>query len=480
MINLSIKDALKRMSEGEISSEDLVSAYLENIKKREKDVKAYLFMNAEAALEKAKSIDRRRANGEKLGALAGIPMAIKDNMCTVDMPTTCASKILEGYYSPYDATVVKALNNADAISLGKLNMDEFAMGSTTENSYYQKTRNPHDLDRVPGGSSGGSAAAVSANEAMFTLGSDTGGSIRQPASFCGVTGLKPTYGAISRFGLIAFASSLDQIGPIAKSAEDLAYILPSIMGHDPNDSTSANVPLKDYVNALDQNVKGLRIAIPEAYFGDGLNEEVRKVVLEAADKFKAMGAIVENVQMTNVSNALPAYYLISSAEASSNLARFDGVQYGYRHDAFETLEELYKKSRSYGFGKEVKRRILLGTYALSSGYYDAYYKKALQVRTLIKREFDEVFKNYDIVLTPVAPTTAYKIGEKSSDPLEMYMGDIYTVPVNIAGVPAISLNAGFDKTGLPVGMQLIGNAFSEDVLLKVADAFEKAMKGGDK
>jgi aspartyl-tRNA(Asn)/glutamyl-tRNA(Gln) amidotransferase subunit A len=354
------------------------------------------------------------------------------------------------------------------------------MGSTTENSYYQKTHNPYDLERVPGGSSGGSAAAVSAGEAMFTLGSDTGGSIRQPASFCGVTGLKPTYGAISRFGLIAFASSLDQIGPIARTAEDIACVLPTLMGHDSKDSTSAVFDVEDYLAQLNQDVRGMKIAIPEAYFGDGLNDEVRKVVLEAAETFKAMGAKVEHVSMTNVAYALPAYYLISSAEASSNLARFDGVQYGYRHEEFETLEELYMKSRSYGFGKEVKRRILLGTYALSSGYYDAYYKKALQARTLIKRDFDKVFEQYDLVLTPVAPTTAYKIGEKSSDPLEMYMGDIYTVPVNIVGLPAISLNAGFDQQGLPVGMQLIGKTFSEATLLRAADAYEKAIKGGQK
>jgi aspartyl-tRNA(Asn)/glutamyl-tRNA(Gln) amidotransferase subunit A len=480
MLKLTIKEAMGQLATGDLTSEMLVKSYLDNIEVRDKEVQAFLYLNGEAAIEKAKCIDAKRAAKTPVGALAGIPMAIKDNMCTVDMPTTCASKILEGYYSPYNATVVERLNAADAVILGKLNMDEFAMGSTTENSYFQKTHNPYDLERVPGGSSGGSAAAVSASEAMFTLGSDTGGSIRQPASFCGVTGLKPTYGAISRFGLIAFASSLDQIGPIARTAEDIACVLPTLMGHDAKDSTSAVFDVEDYLGQLTQDIRGMKIAIPEAYFGEGLNEEVRKVVLEAAEAFKAMGAKVETVNMTNVAYALPAYYLISSAEASSNLARFDGVQYGYRHDDFETLEELYMKSRSYGFGKEVKRRILLGTYALSSGYYDAYYKKSLQARTLIKRDFDKVFENYDLVLTPVAPTTAYKIGEKSSDPLEMYMGDIYTVPVNIAGLPAISLNAGFDRLGLPVGMQLIGRTFSEATLLKAADAFEKATKGGHK
>jgi len=480
LLALSIKEALAKMASGELTSEALTQAYLDHIDEKEADVGAYLYLNRDIALESARNIDKKRRAGETVGALAGIPMAFKDNMCTTAMPTTCASKMLEGYMSPFDATVVTRLKEADAICLGKLNMDEFAMGSTTENSYFKKTMNPYDKTRVPGGSSGGSAAAVSANEAMFTLGSDTGGSIRQPASFCGVTGLKPTYGGISRYGLIAFASSLDQIGPIAKTAEDLAYILPVIMAHDPKDSTSADVPQKDYVKALNQNMKGMRIAIPEAYFGEGLNAEVRETVLKAAETYKAMGATVNKVEMTNVAHALPAYYLISSAEASSNLARFDGVQYGYRHDTFETLEEMYMRSRSKGFGKEVKRRILLGTYALSSGYYDAYYKKALQVRTLIKREYDAIFKEYDLVLTPVAPTTAYKIGEKSEDPLEMYMGDIYTVPVNIAGLPAISLNAGFDKEGLPIGMQLIGKPFSEDVLLKSADAFEKYIKGGAK
>lgn len=478
LLTLSIKEALAKMESGELTSETLVKAYLDHIEEKDAEIGAYLYINKEAAIEKAKTVDAKRKAGEPVGALAGIPMAIKDNMCTVDMPTTCASKILDGYMSPFNATVVDQLEAADAVCLGKLNMDEFAMGSTTENSYFKKTKNPYDTTRVPGGSSGGSAAAVSASEAIFTLGSDTGGSIRQPASFCGVTGLKPTYGAISRNGLIAFASSLDQIGPIAKSAEDLAYILPVLMKHDPMDSTSADVPEKDYVKALDQDVKGIRIAIPEAYFGEGINEEVKKTVLEAAEKYSAMGAKVETVEMTNVANALPAYYIISSAEASSNLARFDGVQYGYRHDEFETIEELHRKSRSHGFGKEVKRRILLGTYALSSGYYDAYYKKALQVRTLIKREYDAIFENYDMVLAPVAPTTAYKIGEKSSDPLEMYMGDIYTVPINIAGLPAISLNAGFDSDGMPVGMQLIGKPFSEDILLKTADAYEKETKGG--
>jgi len=474
--DLSIKETLTLMKSGDLTSESLVKSYIDQIEAKDTEINAFLTLSKQKAIEKAFAIDKARNEHKTVGALAGIPMAFKDNMCTVDMPTTCASKILEGYQSPFDATVVNKLKNADAVILGKLNMDEFAMGSSTENSAYKITHNPHDLTRVPGGSSGGSAAAVSAREALFTLGSDTGGSIRQPASFCGVVGLKPTYGAVSRYGLIAFASSLDQIGPIARTAEDIACLLPTILGHDPKDSTSAAMESHDYLNVLNGDLRGMRIAVPSAFFGEGLNETVRKSVLEAAKVYASLGAEIVEITMDNIEYALPAYYLISSAEASSNLARFDGVQYGLRAESFESIDELYLKSRSAGFGKEVKRRILLGTYALSSGYYDAYYKKALQVRTLIKGEFDSIFNKFDLILTPTAPTTAYRIASKTKDPLEMYMGDIYTVPVNIAGLPAISHPCGFDENNMPIGAQLIGPAFSEHILLKATDAYEKATR----
>ncbi len=478
LLQLSVAEAIEKLRTKEISSLELTKAYLKQIDEVDDSIGAYLYVDEQGALEMAKSIDAKRQRGEDLPPLAGIPIAIKDNICTVDMPTTCASKILEGYSSPFDATVVKKLKAQGAIILGKLNLDEFAMGSTTENSYFKKTKNPVNTAYVPGGSSGGSAAAVASKQAMLTLGSDTGGSIRQPASFCGVTGLKPTYGSVSRKGLIAFASSLDQIGPLGRTAEDIAIMLDAIAGHDEGDSTSADVEHPSYHQQLNGDMKGVKIGIPSSFFGQGLSQSVKEAVLQAAEDYKRMGATIESVEMTNIAPSLPAYYIISSAEASSNLARFDGVQYGYRAESFETLEELYKKSRSQGFGKEVKRRILLGTYALSSGYYDAYYKKALKMRTLIKNEFDHLFKTYDLILTPVAPTPAYKFGEKSSDPLEMYMGDIYTVPVNISGCPAISVNCGYDDKGLPIGMQLISAPFTELKLLNAAHAYEQYGQGG--
>lgn len=458
-----------------VSYEEIVSAYLGHIQVTDREIAAYLYVNSVEAKRQAQAIDARFARGEALGALAAVPMALKDNMCTVDMPTTCGSKMLENYMSPFDATVVTRLKAADAVALGKLNLDEFAMGSTTENSYYQSTKNPVDPTRVPGGSSGGSAAAVASRQALFTLGSDTGGSIRQPASFCGVVGLKPSYGRVSRYGLIAFASSLDQIGPMTRSVEDLAIVSNVLFGHDPKDSTSVKREVPDLIESLDQDIKGMRIALPTNYLEEGIAPEVKAAILKAAKSFESLGAIVDEVQVTNVRHALPAYYIISSAEASSNLARFDGIQYGFRPEGEFDLEALYKEARSRGFGKEVKRRILLGTYALSSGYYDAYYKKAQQVRGLIKQDFDRLFETYDLVLSPTAPTTAYPFGAKSENPIEMYMGDVYTVPVNIAGLPGLSMNCGFDSDGLPIGMQLIGKAFDEATLIKAAHAFERGV-----
>lgn len=470
----TLQEQKARLESRDISSEELVKASFAEIRETDPTLGAWLTLREQGALEQARAIDGRRARQEALGSLAGIPGGLKDNLCTRDMPTTCASRMMADYRSPFDATVVRKLSEADAVVLGKLNMDEFAMGSSTENSAVRPTRNPVDPDRVPGGSSGGSAASVAACQAAFALGSDTGGSIRQPASFCGVVGLKPTYGAVSRYGLIAFASSLDQVGPLTRTVGDLALVMNAIAGHDPQDSTSAPVRWPDFTQGLGRDVRGLRIALPKEYFAKGLSAGVRDAVLAAARQYEALGAVVEEVSVSTMEYALPAYYLISSAEASSNLARFDGVQYGYRAPQFDDLTDMYCQTRSLGFGKEVKRRILLGTYALSSGYYDAYYKKAQQVRSLIRKEFAGLFEKYDLVLSPVAPTTAWKLGEKSQDPLEMYMEDIYTVPINIAGVPALSMPCGKDVNGMPVGMQLIGKPFDETTLIRAAHAFERA------
>lgn len=477
---LTIHAQKRLLDSGEASSLELTRSCYDQIEKTDGEIGAWITLCKETALEKAGEVDARRARGETLGSLAGIPAGLKDNMCTTDMPTTCGSRMLENYVSPFNATVAEKLQAADAIVLGKLNMDEFAMGSSTENSYFKAARNPLDPSRVPGGSSGGSAAAVAGHQAAFTLGSDTGGSIRQPASFCGLVGLKPTYGAVSRYGLVAFASSLDQIGPLTKDVTDMALVMNAIVGHDGRDSTSAPVAWPDFTESLKGDVKGMKIALPREYFAKGLNPEVKDAVLQAAKQFEALGARVEEVSVTTMEYALPAYYIISSAEASSNLARFDGVQYGFRAEAFDDLADLYIQSRSQGFGKEVKRRILLGTYALSSGYYDAYYKKAQQVRSLIRKEFDGIFKKYDMVLSPVAPTTAWKLGEKSKDPLEMYMEDIYTVPINIAGVPALSVPCGTDSGGMPIGMQLIGKAFDEKTLIRAAYTYEQAIGRGER
>ena len=401
-------------------------------------------------------------------------------MCTKGVKTTCSSKMLENFVAPYDATVVEKLNDEHLINLGKLNMDEFAMGSSTEYSAFKKTRNPWNLNTVPGGSSGGSAAAVAAKMVPWALGSDTGGSIRQPAAFCGVVGLKPTYGLVSRYGLVAFASSLDQIGPITKDVRDSAMLLNLIAGHDERDTTSENMPKKDYTKALKNDVKGLKIGIPKQYYGEGINPEVKAKLEEAIETYKKLGAEVEEFSLDIADYALATYYIIACAEASSNLGRFDGIRYGYRTENYENLKDIYKNSRSEGFGPEVKRRIILGTYVLSSGYYDAYYKKAQHVRTLVKKEFDEAFKKYDVLLTPASPTVAFGIGTKSNNPLEMYLADICTVPVNIAGLPGISLPCGVDKNGMPIGMQLIGNRFEEEKILNAAYTFEQEIKFSEK
>lgn len=475
-----IYESMKRQSEmlkaKEISSVELTNAYLDQIEKTDEALGAYLIVDREGALKSARSVDDKRLTGENLGALAGIPMGLKDNICTTDLPTTCASKMLEGYKSPYDATVVTLLKDAGAVVLGKLNMDEFAMGASTENSYFKKTRNPILSDRVPGGSSGGSAAAVAAHQAAYTLGSDTGGSVRQPASFCGVAGLKPTYGRISRRGLIAFASSLDQIGPIGKTVEDVAQIYKLLAVHDALDSTSGASESHSVESLLSKDISKMRIALPRSFFSEGIQSDVKEAILNAAKTFESLGATVEEVDLKSLDAALPAYYLLSSAEASSNLARFDGVKYGYRTESFDSIESLYKHTRGEGFGREVKRRILLGTYALSSGYYDAYYQKALKIRSLIRHEYEKMFSQYDFVLSPVAPTTAYPFGSHDKNPVEMYLGDIYTVPVNIAGVPGLSVNCGYDKDHMPIGMQLIGKAFDEQTILSAGHAFELTKK----
>lgn len=463
----------KLLVERKLGTVELATHMLDRAESLDPILGCYITILREEALEKAQEIQKKLDSGEALSPLAGIPMGIKDNICTEGIRTTCASRMLENFVPPYDATVHQKLKASGAILLGKLNMDEFAMGGSTENSYFKLTRNPWDTQRVPGGSSGGSAAAVAAGEAIFTLGSDTGGSIRQPAAFCGTVGMKPTYGAVSRYGLVAFASSLDQIGPLTKDVEDCALVMNAIAGHDSMDSTSARVEYPDFTKALVNDIKGLKIGVPKEFIGDGIQEEVKKSVLAALEVLKRMGAEVEEFSLPINEYAIPAYYLIACAEASSNLARYDGIKYGYRAEGFTDLLDLYKKSRSEGFGTEVKRRIMLGTYALSSGYYDAYYKKALQVRTLIMKGFQNAFSKYDLIVGPTTPTTAYKIGEKSADPLEMYLGDIYTVSVNIAGLPGLVVPCGKDASGLPIGLQFIGKPFGENTLIRAGYTFEQ-------
>jgi len=462
------------LNKKEISSQELTKSVFARIDQVEDEIHAFvLHIEKDQALERAQEVDELIARGERLSPLAGIPMALKDNMCTKGVPTTCSSKILRGFVPPYDATVADKMREAQAILIGKVNMDEFAMGSSTENSAYFSTKNPWNLNCVPGGSSGGSAASVAADEAIFALGSDTGGSIRQPAAFCGVVGLKPTYGYVSRYGLIAYASSLDQIGPVTKDVTDCALVLNAIAGHDPKDSTSAEVSVPDFREFLTGEIKGMKIGIPKEYFGEGLETGVKDAVLAAIQELEKLGAEVEEVSMPHTEYALPAYYLIASAEASSNLARYDGVRYGYRSDDAQDIVTMFKKSRSEGFGPEVKRRIMLGTYALSSGYYDAYYLKALKVRTLIKQDFDQAFEKYDLLVAPTSPSVAFKCGEKVDDPLAMYMMDVCTIPINLAGIPAISLPCGFSQ-GMPIGLQMMGKAFGEGTILKAAYAYEQS------
>jgi aspartyl-tRNA(Asn)/glutamyl-tRNA(Gln) amidotransferase subunit A len=461
------------LNKKEISVSDLVNESYERIGKVEDKVKSFLTLNEDNARSRARELDERLAKGEDSSILFGMPIGVKDNIVTKNLRTTSGSKILENFDPIYDATVVQKLKQAETITIGKLNMDEFAMGSSNENSAYYTTRNPWNLDYVPGGSSGGSAASVAAGEVLFSLGSDTGGSIRQPAAYCGVVGLKPTYGRVSRFGLIAFASSLDQIGPITRTVEDNAYLLEAISGIDPMDSTSANVNVPSFVKSLTGDVKGLKIAVPKEYLAEGVAEDVKNSVLEALKVLEKLGATWEEVSLPHSKYALATYYLLSSSEASANLSRFDGVRYGYRTDNASNLLEMYKQTRAEGFGDEVKRRIMLGTFSLSSGYYDAYYKKAQKVRTLIKKDFEDVFGNYDVIIGPTTPTPAFKLGEKTSDPLTMYANDILTIPVNLAGVPGISIPCGF-ADGLPLGLQIIGKHFDESTIYRVAHAYEQA------
>ncbi|MGE7186962.1 Asp-tRNA(Asn)/Glu-tRNA(Gln) amidotransferase subunit GatA [Peribacillus sp. NPDC006672] len=469
-----VSELHERLHKKEISVTDLVNESYERIGQVEDKVKAFLTLDEENARKQARRLDEQLVKGENEGALFGMPIGVKDNIVTKNLRTTCASKILENFDPIYDATAVQKLQQAETVTIGKLNMDEFAMGSSNENSAFQATRNPWNTEYVPGGSSGGSAASVASGEVLFSLGSDTGGSIRQPAAYCGVVGLKPTYGRVSRFGLVAFASSLDQIGPVTRTVEDNAYLLEAISGVDPMDSTSANIDVPNFVNSLTGDVRGLKIAVPKEYLGEGVGEEARNSVLEALKVLEGLGAEWEEVSLPHSKYALAAYYLLSSSEASANLSRFDGVRYGHRTDNAETLIEMYKQTRAEGFGDEVKRRIMLGTFSLSSGYYDAYYKKAQKVRTLIKKDFEDVFEKYDVIVGPTTPTPAFKIGEKVDDPLTMYANDILTIPVNLAGVPGISVPCGFAANGLPLGLQMIGKHFDESTIYRAAHAFEQA------
>ena len=473
---LTVHELQEKLKNKELTIKEITEAYINRINEKEKDVQAFVTELTDEAKKSAEEIQSKLENGEITGEFAGIPIGIKDNICTKGIKTTCSSRMLENFVSPYDATVMEKINNENMIDLGKLNMDEFAMGGSTEYSYFHPTRNPWNLNKVPGGSSGGSAAAVASNMVPWALGSDTGGSIREPASFCGVVGLKPTYGLVSRYGLVAFASSLDQIGPITKDVQDAAMLLNIIAGHDKKDTTSTDRPKVDYTKALKNDVKGLKIGVPKEFFGEGINEEVKEQLQKAIETYKELGAEVEEFSLDIAQYALATYYIIACAEASSNLGRFDGIRYTYRTKEFKSLKEIYKKSRSEGFGPEVKRRIILGTYVLSSGYYDAYYKKAQQVRTLVMNEFNKGFEKYDVILTPTSPTVAFDIGSKSNNPLEMYLADICTVSINIAGLPGISIPCGVDKEGMPVGMQLIGNKFCEETILNAAYTFEQKIK----
>ncbi|OIP71538.1 MAG: aspartyl/glutamyl-tRNA amidotransferase subunit A [Oscillatoriales cyanobacterium CG2_30_40_61] len=473
----SIRKLHRQLIKKERSAVEITQEALDRIAQLEPQLNSFLRVTADQALEQARQVDAKIAAGEQIGLLAGIPIAIKDNMCTEGIRTTCGSKILENFIPPYESTVTQKLAAAGAVMVGKTNMDEFAMGSSTENSAYQVTANPWDLERVPGGSSGGSAAAVAAREAVVSLGSDTGGSIRQPASFCGVVGLKPTYGLVSRYGLVAYASSLDQIGPFGRSVEDAAILLQAIAGHDPKDATSLNFPIPDYVSALIPSLRarsGIKIGVIKETFGEGLDPIVEKIVTKAISVLQELGAEIQVVSCPRFRYGLPTYYVIAPSEASANLARYDGVKYGFRYPDADNLIEMYQKTRAQGFGAEVKRRIMMGTYVLSAGYYDAYYLKAQKVRTLIKEDFDRAFSQVEVLVCPTAPSTAFKAGEKTADPLSMYLSDLMTIPVNLAGLPGISVPCGFDDQGLPIGMQLIGKPLGESRLLEVANAYEQA------
>ncbi|MGO4184119.1 aspartyl/glutamyl-tRNA amidotransferase subunit A [Paenibacillus sp. FSL A5-0031] len=472
LFDLRLQDVHNKLNNKELSVSELVSASFARIAETEPAIKAFITLNEENARLQASELDKQLQEGGDQGLLFGLPAGVKDNIVTEGLLTTCASQFLSNYNPIYDATVVRKLKAAQSVTIGKLNMDEFAMGGSNENSSFYPTRNPWNTDYVPGGSSGGSAASVAAGQVYFSLGSDTGGSIRQPAAYCGIVGLKPTYGLVSRFGLVAFASSLDQIGPLTKNVEDSAFVLQAIAGYDTSDSTSANVDIPDYTAALTGDVKGLRIGVPKEYLGAGIDPRVKEAVLKALAVYESLGATWEEVSLPHTEYAIATYYLLASSEASSNLARFDGVRYGVRAEDPANLIDLYKKSRSEGFGAEVKRRIMLGTYALSSGYYDAYYLKAQKVRTLIKQDFDQVFSQYDLIIGPTAPTPAFRIGEQVGDPLTMYLNDICTIPVSLAGVPAISVPCG-TADGLPIGLQIIGKAFDESTVLRAAHAFEQ-------
>lgn len=477
LMSLTAVELGKKIKSGEVTVAQAAFAALDRIEETDKELNCYVTVaDREDVLKNAEAVQKKIDSGELTGPLAGVPVAIKDNMCTEGMLTTCSSKILNNFYPTYTAEAVLNLERAGAVIIGKTNMDEFAMGSTTETSAYGATRNPWNIDHVPGGSSGGSCAAVAAKECSYALGSDTGGSIRQPSSFCGVTGIKPTYGTVSRYGLIAYGSSLDQIGPVAKDVTDCAVILEAIASYDSKDSTSIKRESYDFTSALVSDVKGMRIGIPKTYFGDGLDREVADAVMSAANVLKEKGAVIEEFDLGLVDYAIPAYYVIASAEASSNLARFDGVKYGYRTESCEGLHHMYKKTRSEGFGPEVKRRIMLGSFVLSSGYYDAYYLKALRTKALIKKEFDKAFEKYDVILGPAAPTTAPKLGESLQDPIKMYLGDIYTISVNLAGLPGITVPCGMDSKGLPIGLQLIGDCFKENNIIRAAYTFEQSRK----
>ncbi|GGG81239.1 Asp-tRNA(Asn)/Glu-tRNA(Gln) amidotransferase subunit GatA [Paenibacillus radicis (ex Gao et al. 2016)] len=472
LFDLRLQDVHNKLNDKELQVSELVDASYRRIAETDSSIKAFITLDEENARRQAAELDKQLQDGSERGLLFGLPAGIKDNIVTEGLLTTCASQFLSNYNPIYDATSVAKLKSAQSVTIGKLNMDEFAMGGSNENSSFYPTRNPWNTDYVPGGSSGGSAASVAAGQVYFSLGSDTGGSIRQPAAYCGIVGLKPTYGLVSRYGLVAFASSLDQIGPLTKNVEDSAYVLQAIAGFDGKDSTSANVSIPDYTSALTGDVKGLRIGVAKEYLGEGIDPEVKEAVLNALKVYESLGATWEEVSLPHTEYAIATYYLLASSEASSNLARFDGVRYGVRADNPDNLIDLYRKSRSQGFGPEVKRRIMLGTYALSSGYYDAYYLKAQKVRTLIKQDFDQVFSKFDVIMGPTAPTTAFRIGEQVGDPLTMYLNDICTIPVSLAGVPAISIPCG-SSNGLPIGLQIIGKAFDESTVLRAAHAFEQ-------